>query len=148
MVSLTLVACQHNQESRQDEVADRGASVMPFDLERTTHIFEKLDSGGLQQVLSDDLDADQIGLIQSHLSEEALLFSQGDFHDPEMIHGHAMPGLHDLMMGYEKIDIEYAALENGGQITYVTQDDAMIDAIHKWFDAQLSDHGDHAQGHH
>ena len=135
-------------EKRQHEVADRGTEVMPFDLDRTTHIFEKLENGGMQQVLSDDQDADQIQRIQAHLEEEAGRFSQGDFHDPAMIHGHDMPGLHELVMGYDKMSIVYSELENGGQILYTTQDSSMVVAVHTWFDAQLADHGDHAQGHH
>lgn len=38
-------------QTRQEEVARRGAKVMPFDLEQTTHVFEKLDDGGLQKVV-------------------------------------------------------------------------------------------------
>lgn len=146
---LMLSACKvDNSSRRQQEVANRGAGVMPFDLDRTTHIFEKQEDGGLQQVLSDDQDATQIELIQSHLKEESERFSKGDFHDPAMIHGESMPGLHALVMGHEKVEIIYAALENGGQIHYIAQDTSMIRAIHQWFDAQLSDHGHHAQGHH
>ena len=41
-------------EKRLDEVAERGAHVMPFDLEKTTHIFSKTDTGGIQQVIVKD----------------------------------------------------------------------------------------------
>ena len=118
---------------------------MPFDLERTTHIFEKIDNGGLQQVISDDKDVEQISLIQAHLAEEAQRFSQGDFHDPEMIHGEDMAGLHELVTGHNKILIEYTEIEQGAQILYTTDDPKLVSAIHSWFDAQLSDHGSHAQ---
>ena len=33
--------------TRQAEVAARGAQVMPFDLDQTTHIFQPLEDGGL-----------------------------------------------------------------------------------------------------
>ena len=144
---ILLLGCESTTD-RQAVVADRGAQVMPFDLERTTHIFEKLDVGGRQQVVSDDLDAEQIQLIQEHLAEEAHRFGKGDFHDPETIHGAGMPGLHELVQGHERLRIEYSALEHGGQILYTAEDSAMVLAIHKWFDAQLSDHGHHAQDHH
>ncbi len=142
------IASDHASPERLEEVAERGAEVMPFDLERSTHIFEKIENGGRQQVISDDGDAEQIQLIQQHLEEIAGRFTQGDFHQPDMIHGHAMPGLHELMMGHEKMSIEYTSMENGGQILYTTEDTDMIAAIHTWFDAQRSDHGEHAQGHH
>ena len=49
---ILLIACQSQGEStpqseRQAIVAERGAEVMPFDLERTTHIFEKIGNGGV-----------------------------------------------------------------------------------------------------
>ena len=129
---------------RQQEVAERGADVMPFDLERSTHVFEKIENGGRQWVVSDDGDAEQIARIQAHLEEIAGRFSKGDFHHPGMIHGDAMPGLHALTMGHEKVEIAYTPMENGGEILYTTADSSMVAAIHTWFDAQLSDHGAHA----
>ena len=36
---------------RLDEVAQRGTHVMPFDLEKTIHVFSKTAEGGLQQVV-------------------------------------------------------------------------------------------------
>ncbi len=78
---------------RQLEVAAKGAEVMPFDLERTTHVFSKQEHGGVQQVIADDGDAEQIALIRAHLAEEAARFSLGNFHDPTMIHGEQMAGL-------------------------------------------------------
>ena len=145
---LALAGCENQHaDSHQAEIAKRGTEVMPFDLERTTHVFEKIDTGGRQQVLSDDNDAEQIRLIQGHLKEVAERFSKGDFHDPQQIHGEHMPGLHELVMGHERIQIEYNPLEQGGEILYSTKENDMIEAIHTWFDAQVSDHGHHAQGH-
>lgn len=132
---------------RQSEVAAKGADVMPFDLERTTHIFSKQENGGVQQVIADDGDAAQIALIRAHLAEEAARFSQGNFHDPAMIHGEQMAGLHELMMGASQIEITYSELSNGAQILYTTADPTLVTAIHLWFDAQLADHGAHAADH-
>ena len=132
---------------RQEMIATRGVEVMPFDLEQTTHIFEKREDGGLQQVIADDpADEEQIRLIRIHLAEEAERFQQGDFHDPAMIHGEDMAGLHDLMLGAERITLVYSELPDGAQILYMTDDAELIPAIHAWFDAQVSDHGDHATG--
>jgi hypothetical protein len=35
-------------------------------------------------------------------------------------------------------------LPNGAEIDYSTDNAKLIEAIHKWFDAQLSDHARHA----
>ncbi|WP_227869207.1 hypothetical protein [Nitrosospira lacus] len=42
-------AVEKADEKRLDEVAHRGAHVMPFDLEKTTSIFSKTANGGLKQ---------------------------------------------------------------------------------------------------
>jgi hypothetical protein len=133
---------------RQDEVAARGAQVMPFDLERTTHIFDDLPDGGLQQVVADDpADAEQVALIRGHLQEEAARFQRGDFGDPAAIHGDGMPGLAELREGYSKITVTYTELPDGAEIRYTTGDPVLVAAIHAWFAAQLSDHGGHAMDH-
>lgn len=157
LMLFALVACAPVQDdptasvataARQSLVATRGAEVMPFDLERTTHIFEKMEDGGLQQVVADDAtDAGQIALIRAHLAEEAERFQQGDFHDPTMIHGEDMAGLHELMSGAAHVDIGYSELPDGAQIRYTTADAALVAALHAWFDAQLADHGAHAADH-
>lgn len=134
-------------EQRQAEVAEAGRAVMPFDLDATTHVFEKLPDGGLQTVVADTDDAEQVALIRAHLTDEAARFAQGDFHDPAMIHGDDMAGMHALMMGHDRVTIAYHEVERGAEIRYTSEDPALVDAIHQWFDAQLRDHGEHAQAH-
>ena len=133
------------QANRQATVHDMGSQVMPFDLGQTTHIFEMTESGGIQQVIANDPSDDaQIALIQQHIQHEAMLFSSGDFSDPSSLHGGGMPGVRELTAGAAQIQIEYAALPDGAQITFTTRDLRLITAIHRWFGAQLSDHGSDA----
>jgi mono/diheme cytochrome c family protein len=140
-----VVGCTPSEGDRQEQVAEQGAAVMPFDLERTTHIFEKVENGGLQQVVSNDDDREQIALIRDHLAEEAARFSQGDFQDPAMIHGDDMAGLHELENAGDDLTIAYSDLDNGGQVLYTTEDATLVTALHAWFDQQVADHGNHAQ---
>jgi hypothetical protein len=131
--------------SRQAEIAQRGASVMPFDLDRTTHQFTKTDAGGVQTVVADDpRDTTQITLVRQHLSEEVDRFRRGDFTDPGRIHGTQMPGLDALRAHGGRITIDYATTPDGARVTYTTADPELRDALHHWFDAQVSDHGSHA----
>jgi hypothetical protein len=135
-------------QTRQGEVAARGAKVMPFDLEQTMHVFQTLADGGLQKVVAKDpSNKKQIALIQAHLKEEAQKFRKGDFSDPAKIHGEDMPGLAELKAGATKIDVRYTALPDGAQIRYQAKDPKLVMALHQWFSAQLSDHGHHASGH-
>ena len=134
---------------RQEAVAERGRTVMPFDLEETTHYFTPTETGGIQDVVADQPDdAQQISLIRTHLQQEAKAFGQGDFGDPAQIHGDGMPGLTELGDGYKRIDVRYQQRPDGATLTYTTEDSALVDALHDWFEAQLSDHGEHAESGH
>jgi len=118
---------------------------MPFDLKKTLHIFDMTESGGIQEVIARDSgDREQIALIQQHLQHEAMRFSMGDFSDPASLHGADMPGIRTLALAASKIKIDYTPLPNGAQITFTTHDLHLITAIHRWFGAQLSDHGSDA----
>lgn len=129
---------------RQTTVEQRSESVMPFDMNRTMHVFTPTSSGGVQSVISQDGDARQIALIRSHLRKEAAAFAHGDFDDPAAIHGNAMPGLARLRTGADRITVAYADTSNGARITFKTPDHNLIGAIHDWFAAQVRDHGAHA----
>ncbi len=137
-----------SRETRREEVAQRGAEVMPFDLDQTTHVFEPTETGGVQEVVADDpTDEGQVLLIREHLEEEAEAFGRGDLSDPAAIHGEDMPGLRELEAGAARIDVRYSELPDGARITYASEDPALVSALHEWFEAQVSDHGDHASHH-
>lgn len=148
ILMITISGCGSTHSADHAEIAAKGAMIMPFDLEKTTHIFETMENGGRQQVIVDSKDdTKQIDLIRQHLAEEADRFAQGDFQDPAMIHGEDMPGLQDMIAGVEDIQIVYSEVPEGGQILYTTEVPELVEAIHLWFEAQLSDHASHAQGH-
>ena len=128
-------------QTRQAEVARKGATVMPFDLTRTTHFFDDLKTGGVETVTANEkTDVEQIDLIRAHLSVEARRFSHGDFSDPARIHGKDMPGLAQLSHAGAKLHVQYKSLPAGASLSYSSRDKAVVAAIHEWFAAQRSDH--------
>ena len=136
----------HGSTQRHHEVAQRGAEVMPFDLDATTHRFIKAPDGGRQIVVADaEDDRRQVRLIRLHLREEARAFARGDFDDPASIHGAEMAGLDTLRTAGSKLDIRLEDRADGAELIYRTTDAAVRRALHNWFDAQVSDHGGHAQ---
>jgi len=144
--TLTLIssvyAAPPTQGNRQSMVHDMGTSVMPFDLTRTQHIFEMTVSGGIQDVVARDAtDVSQISLIRMHLQHEAELFKAGNYSDPTMLHGADMPGIKDLEAGAAGVRVSYQPLADGARIIFHTDDLTLLTAIHRWFGAQLSDHG-------
>ena len=142
----TNVLAEKASEARLDEVVARGVHVMPFDLEKTLHIFSKVENGGVQQVIAKDKnDTAQITLIRQHLSKFASEFNQGNFSNPVKIHGENMSGLQVLKNAPKgTLSIIYKTLPDGAQINYSSEVPDLVTAIHQFFEAQLSDHARHA----
>lgn len=129
-------------QTTQEHIHDMGQTVMPFDLNKTTHIFKMTDSGGVQSVVVKDAqDKDQVALIRQHLRHEAEAFERGDYADPTSLHGAAMPGVSELKGHHAEITVSYSELPLGGALVFKTQDRHLVTAIHRWFGAQLSEHG-------
>ena len=129
---------------RQAEVAKRSGPVMGFDLDRTLHNFAPTPKGGVLTVTSRDRDTAQIANVRSHLEYQANAFKRGDWANPVKIHGAEMPGLSALMAARGKLKINYQAIAGGARITFVSADKKVTAALHRWFEAQNSDHGKHA----
>ena len=140
----------HAASQRQGEVAKRGADVMPFSLAATTHVFTKSSDGGTQRVVAkDDADAKQVTLIRKHLRDIQVQFKKGNFSGPSHIHGDDMPGLAELRAAKPgQISIAYRDVKGGAELEYRSKAPSLVAALHKWFDAQLSDHGADAMAGH
>ncbi|HJV28595.1 MAG TPA: hypothetical protein VJ673_23145 [Aromatoleum sp.] len=129
-------------QTPQERVHQMSHSVMPFDMSKTIHIFKMTESGGVERVIArDPSESDQVALIKQHLKHEAERFQRGDYSDPAMLHGTDMPGLKELRAGASGIKVSYAELSAGAEITFKTTDLHLLTAIHRWFGAQLSEHG-------
>lgn len=129
-----------------DEMRQRTQQVVPYALGQTLQTFTKTVHGGVQHVIAKSSDnSQQIKLIQTHLLKIANEFRKGDFSATERIHGADMPGLAQLKTAKtDDIKFDYEALPNGAQIHYSTEYPQFDQALHEWFDAQISDHGDTA----
>jgi hypothetical protein len=133
-------------QTHQEHVHGMSHSVMPFDIAKAVHIFTMTEFGGIERVVvKDRRDADQVALIRQHLQEEAERFQHGDYSDPASLHGSDMPGLRELRLGARQIRVRYSDVPEGGDIRFETADRHLLTAIHRWFGAQLSEHGPDAK---
>jgi hypothetical protein len=94
-------------------------------------------------------DAQQVRLVREHLQDIRAQFLKGDYSGPSHIHGTDMPGLAELQAAKRgQVSIDYKDVKAGAELTYRTADTKLVAALHRWFDAQLSDHGaDATAGH-
>ena len=95
----------------------------------------------MQSVLSRDSDPAQVALIRAHLRKEAEAFARGDYADPAAIHGADMPGSKELQAGAARVRIAYEPVPDGARLRFSSRAPALVAALHRWFAAQLSDHG-------
>src|SRR5450755_2594234 len=71
-----LLAHERTTPSPHEAMVERGSEkVMPFDINRTMHIFKPTADGGVQTVIVHDGDPKQIALVRSHLRKEATAFA-------------------------------------------------------------------------
>jgi len=128
-------------QTRQQIIRERSTHVMPFSMDDTMHRFQPTPTGGVMTVIAHDGDATQVALVRAHLRKEAAAFARGDYADPAYIHGKRMPGLAALSAGSRRISVRYGAVSDGATIAFRTTDTSLITALHRWFAAQVSDHG-------
>lgn len=147
VVAAAIIGYQQVQlHHRQSMIHDRGSMVMPFNLSTTTHVFNKTERGGVQRITVDRDGADpDVSKIRSHLQRVATEFDNGNFSDPATLHGDEMPGLNTLQDRSDELNVTYRVVDRGAAVTYETADQAVVDALHDWFDAQLRDHGSDAE---
>jgi hypothetical protein len=153
LISLTLafsIASPAQDTSRQDEVAKRGADVMPFSHLATLLVFAKTDDGGtLRLIVRDPTDTKQVQMVRVHLQDMRGRFEKGDYSGPSHIHGDSMPGLAELKAAKPgQITVSYQDVADGAELEYRTSDPKLISALHAWINAQLSDHGKDATAAH
>lgn len=142
---IALLACVNTPtwaQTVQERVHHMSHDVMPFDISKTLHIFKMTEQGGIQRVvIRESKWSDQVALIQEHLKHEAEQFQKGNYSDPATLHGAGMPGLNELQRGASHIRVSYRPLPNGAEIAFETTDLRLLTAVHRWFGAQLSEHG-------
>jgi hypothetical protein len=146
MIAAAAVIMTASVTARDDraEVAEDGGAVMPFDLELTTHRFQKTMFGGVQTVVADNAaDSRQVMLIREHLMKEVDAFRQGDFRDPKTIHGADMPDVATLESRSELLRVDLLETPRGASMVFRTPDRGVRQALHAWFDVQVQDHGAH-----
>ena len=138
----------HSGHSAQSSgFSQREQEVMPFDLDVTLHTFRTSKQGGYERVTAKNpKDILNITSIREHLAKEAGRFAQGDFSDPAYLHGEDMAGLSILQEAAASgvLMVSYTELPDGAELTFITDDETVLAALHVWFDAQVSDHGNHA----
>jgi hypothetical protein len=120
----------------------RGAMVMGFDQNRTTHHFYLYSDGGAIDVsVKDPDDASNRDAIRSHLPHIATMFGHGEFDAPMLVHDtRNVPGVAVMSTRNEQIVYRYTETSAGGRVDIRTSDVDALAAIHEFLRYQIGEH--------
>jgi|SRR6185503_575534 len=122
--------------------SQHAASVMGFDQDKTTHHFLLYNDGGAIDVsVKDKADTKNRDAIRSHLPHIAMMFGEGDFNVPMLVHETKdVPGTKELGQLKGKLTYNYVETPSGGRVNIVTTDRAALDALHRFLKYQIAEH--------
>ncbi len=132
----------HAQEPKADEQMNkRGDHVMGFDHMKTTHHFLLQEQGGSIQVTansSDDVESSK--QIRMHLKHIAMMFAEGNFNAPMLIHDQTPPGVPVMQELKGEIGYDFEEIDRGAAVRISTKNPAALKAIHDFLRFQIKEH--------
>jgi len=144
LVPALVLHAQHQEtmtQKQMEEMNMRGDKHMGFDHLKTTHHFLMAKDGGAIQVEANDAkDTDSRDQIRSHLRHIAMMFSEGNFEVPMLIHEKTPPGSEVMIKLKTKISYEYKETDRGALIQISTRNAEALEAIHNFLRFQIKEH--------
>ena len=137
-------AAQHSPSSHDAHhaaVDARGGRVMGFDQAQTIHHFRLYQDGGAIEVaVKDPADASNRDAIRRHLPHIAMLFGDGRFDAPMLVHATTVPGTDDMARLKAAVTYTYVETPGGGRVDIVTTHPDALAAVHRFLAFQIADH--------
>ena len=132
---------QHQGQHQMDEMNKRGDKHMGFDHLKTTHHFLLANDGGSISVEANDVkDSESRDQIRRHLRHIAMMFGEGNFEVPMLIHEKTPPGSEVMKQLKSQIGYEFIETERGASIKISTTNEQAVKAIHEFLTFQIKEH--------
>jgi hypothetical protein len=123
------------------KVDERGDRVMGFDHGKASHHFLLSKSGGsIEAAANDPNDAATRDAIRGHFAHIAVMFAEGNFDAPMLIHEQVPPGVPTMKRKKSRIEWKFEETEGGGRVRITTKDPGALAAIHEFLRFQIEDH--------
>jgi hypothetical protein len=139
LTSALLIRAQ--TQKQMDEMNMRGDKHMGFDHLKTTHHFLLGKDGGAIHVEANDADdtasRDQ---IRGHLRHITMMFREGNFEVPMLIHEKTPPGSEIMQKLKAEISYKYRQTDRGALIQISTSNRQALQAIHEFLKFQIKEH--------
>ena len=133
---LTAFSSQHHTD-----VDRRGTHVMGFDQQLTVHRFILYTDGGAIDVqVRNPADKTNLDAIRAHLPHIAMMFGQGNFDAPMLVHDRKVPGTAEMTRLKDRLTYKYVETSLGGRVEIVTTDPDALAGVHQFLRFQIADH--------
>ena len=135
----------HPIAARQDHhhgADQRGAKVMGFDQQLTSHHFLLFTDGGAIDVsVKNRSDVKNRNAIRAHLPHIVAMFGDGNFAAPMLVHDSKnVPGTAVMAARKDRIQYRYVETPQGGRVDIVTTDRDALAGVHEFLRFQIADH--------
>jgi|ERR1041385_1433659 hypothetical protein len=128
-------------QQHMDEMNKRGDQAMGFDHLKTTHHFRLAKDGGSIEVEANDAnDKQSRDQIRMHLSHIAMMFSDGNFKIPMLVHDENPPGADVMRELRSEINYQYKETERGGLVRISTANAKALRGIFDFLRYQIKEH--------
>jgi len=132
---------QYQSQHQMDEMNKRGDKHMGFDHLKTTHHFLLANDGGSINVEANDVkDSESRDQIRRHLRHIAMMFGEGNFEVPMLIHEKTPSGSETMKQLKSEISYEFIETERGASIKISTTNAQAVKAIHEFLTFQITEH--------
>ena len=137
----TFVIVYAQQPKADEQMNKRGDHVMGFDHMKTTHHFLLQESGGSIEVTANSADdAESSGQIRMHLKHIAMMFAEGNFNAPMLIHDQTPPGVPVMQELKGEIRYNFEEIDRGAAVRISTKNPTALKAIHDFLRFQIKEH--------
>jgi len=152
MLAMATLAIAYAQQPRKDsnrntsDMADeqmnkRGDHIMGFDHTKTTHHFLLQEEGGSIEVTANSSDdAESSAQIRMHLKHIAVMFAEGNFNAPMLIHDQTPPAVPVMQKLKDEIKYDFKEIERGAAVRISTKNATALKAIHDFLRFQIKEH--------
>ena len=140
--SVSIVSVALRAQDTHSAMEKRGAMVMGFDQELTVHHFLLFTDGGAIDVgVKDASNAKDRDAIRSHLPHIAMMFGEGNFDAPMLVHDSTnVPGTKVMAARKKDIRFQYVETPSGGRVDISTTEPRALAAVHAFLTFQIADH--------
>ena len=140
VLSATALASAQSQDHHAQMMA-RGEHAMGFDQTRTTHHFYLYeDGGGIEVIVNDPRDKENLTAIRSHLPHLVTMFGSGDFSLPGFIHDRPVPGADVMAQHKDRLAYAYEEIPGGGRVRMTSAVAGAVKGVHDFMRFQITDH--------